>query len=125
MNISNVRRAKRKEAKSQFPNFNEMVSLKSMVNPLRKPIRHLSSKINRLNRKSKNKIRDIRITFPDEKKKKAKISIINIKDKEVVNENENFRTFAPDDELNDSKVLDEPQEPKEETKINMKTVNLM
>ena len=34
-----------KISNSEIPNFNEMVSIQSMLNPNRKPIKHLSSKI--------------------------------------------------------------------------------
>ena len=57
------------------------------------------------------------ITYSNEKEKKANISIIKVENKEVLNENKNFKNFASDEELNSSNVLEEYKSQKRKLRL--------
>lgn len=79
-----------------MPNFNEMVDLRTMVDPNRRPARHLSNKV--LKYKS-NKRRFFRKEPKGQsllEDSRHESSILNVKNGEVMSQDENFRTFAPD-----------------------------
>ena len=75
-----------------------MVSLHSMVNIQKKANRYQSTTNSIFHRKSKNRRRNLRIPSQLEEEN---VNILNIKKKNI-KESENFKTFAPDEESNNS-----------------------
>jgi len=90
-----------------------------MVNPKQKPIRNLSSKLNRPSFKRRKFRRNIPRPRQDPHKSVNQFgdSIIDLPKPESREENENFKTFAPDDET--------PQEMSPERPLEFSLDNLL
>lgn len=92
---------------SEMPNFNEMVSLQSMVNPHRKPIRHMSSKLNKMHRRSRRRFMRPaqKSPFSFDSKNELQVQLLDITKNSQKEQDENFRTFAPDEEEEKKETL--------------------
>lgn len=115
------RHKRRDQLKSELPNFNEMVSLQSMVNPNKKPIRHLSSKINMMHKRSKRRLfRHVQkspLEIGNQNEEIRASQPMNLDHTTYLDEDENFRTFAPDFEEQKSQEI--PQAESAQVRISL------